>query len=183
MTFTKPRFIKLITCVGMLLTCSAQAAFYIDYQGLDYKKPPKAESVGVLHQLGDGKATTVNSFGKDMSLKDTISMIVPTGWITYIDADVSLSKNINWQAQGETWTQVLERLGLDQGYRFIIDWEQKLLQVASAKSFLVPDYTAPVTVTLNKKSIFVYSNKPISSKAVFLSDGKRLTAKNVNKKS
>lgn len=160
------------------ISSSANARFLIDYQGLD--KELKVDSIqlreikgapdgyrvladkttGVVHQIGEPQPAKTYSFGTDFSLKDMASMLIPEKWIAYVDHNVEMPGSVTWQSHDEYWTDALERIGVNYGYRFIVDWDQKLLQVTSDKDFMTPEYDNPISVVdpESGRKFFIYSD-------------------------
>lgn len=169
---------------------SAQASFYIDNQGLE--DPDAVKPIGELkgapegykvlsdnsyssvHQIGKGLATKVSGFGSEMSLNDAMSMIMPNGWISYIDENVRKTGLVDWNSHGESWIKALAVLGASYGYQFIVDWDQKMIQISLKDGFVEPDYDQPIMMKDSEsgRSIFVYSGKPVDKEGVILVDGK-----------
>ena len=175
---------------------SAHANFYIDYQGTD-KKTTSAEDMrrlkgapdgyriladktyGVVHQVGKGDPAAIEIFGADLAPKDAISMMMPDKWIAYIDENLESPGKVDFQAKKEPWIGVLARMGINYGYRFVVDWDQKLLQISPDEDFVAPDYNDPIALKDpgSGRTIFVYSAKPISKGGVILVDGKAIPVK------
>tara|TARA_R110002072_G_scaffold303138_2_gene495472 strand:+ start:9989 stop:10594 length:606 start_codon:yes stop_codon:yes gene_type:complete len=180
----------------MGLSLSASANFFVDYQGLEHKKITSEElrrlngapdgyriltdkTYGLVHQIGKGTAFTSNSFGTDMTIKDAVSMIMPEKWIAYIDENVEKPSLVDWQANNNDWTDVLGKIGANYGYRFVVDWDQKLLQVTLDQNYTAPDYNDPIALKDpdSGRTLFVYSAKPISQGGVILVNGKTIPVK------
>lgn len=144
------------------LSMSASAVLIIDYQGLDKEKARHAlarqtvapegykvlsdKSRGVVQELGRGRATEISSFGDDLPLADGLSMIMPEGWVAFVDENLTLPEVISWDARGVSWTQALGDLGTNSGLRFIVDWDQNVVQVFGAKGYKQPKLTDAVEV-------------------------------------
>lgn len=144
------------------LSMSASAVLVIDYQGLDKEKARHAlarqkvapegyivlsdKSRSVVQELGFGRATELSSFGDDIPLSDGLAMIMPDGWVAFVDEDLSLPDSISWDARGVSWTRALGDLGTNSGLRFIVDWDQKVIQVFGEKGYKQPKLTDAVEV-------------------------------------
>lgn len=178
------------------LSVPASANFYVDYQGMEHKELSADElrrlkgapdgfriladkTYGVVHQIGKGALSNASSFGADMPLKDAISMLMPAKWIAYIDENIDIPGKVDWQAKDEPWVDVLGRVGANYGYRFVVDWDQKLLQISPDEDFIAPDYNDPISLKdpESGRTIFVYSAKPVSKGGVILVDGKVIPVK------
>jgi len=192
--------IKSIICLlgtCLLFTSSfASAKFYVDYQGLD-KERESAEalrrmkgapdgyrlltnkSLSFIHEIGKGEAIEIDSFGAGFELKDAVTLIMPDKWIAYIDEHITVPKKVDWQAKNIPWTEALGIVGMNNGYRFIVDWDQKLLQVTLDENYTEPDYNDPVTLEDSEtgRTIFVYSAKPVSEGGIMLVNGEPIKFK------
>jgi hypothetical protein len=138
------------------------------------------KTYGVVHHVGkQKKQTRVKAFGSDMALRDALTMIMPDRWIAYIDEQLVDPGNIDWQSDKMPWVQVLARIGINYGYRFVIDWDQQLIQIGSDKDFTKPDYNDPLMLTdpESGRSVFIYSAKPVNTGGVILVDGKAVKVK------
>jgi len=194
---TRSHMLGLVTgAFVMALVPAANAKFYVDYQGIEkiittteemrrMKGSPDGYRVltdktfGLVHHIGKGGASSTSSFGADMPLKDAISMLMPEKWIAYVDENIENSGKVDWQAKGEAWIDVLGRIGANYGYRFVVDWDQKLLQISPDEDFTAPDYNDPIALKdpESGRTIFVYSNKPTINGGVILVDGKAISIK------
>jgi hypothetical protein len=187
---------SLILCAAATIVAPlASANFYVDYQGMNntpsqeelrrLKGAPDGYRVltdktyGVVHQVGKGEVSTTSSFGADMTLKDAITMLMPAKWIAYIDENIEGPGKVDWQASNEPWIDVLGKVGANYGYRFVVDWDQKLLQITTDEDYLAPDYNDPITLKdpESGRTIFVYSAKPVNEGGVILVDGKVVPVK------
>lgn len=168
----------------------SNASFYIDNQGLedpdvlapisDLKGAPVGfkilsdNSYSSVHQIGSGKETKLSGFGTEMSFNDAMSMIMPDNWISYIDESIKAPSLVDWSSQGEGWIKSLAIIGANYGYQFIVDWDQKMIQVSLKDGFVEPNYDQPIVMKDSEtgRSIFVYAGKPIDKEGVILVDGK-----------
>lgn len=167
MSLNRNALIRVLVCSaftagGSAFSSSASALFVIDYQGLDKEKArhaiarskvaPEGYNVltdktrDIVHEFGRGNPSKITSFGDDMSLTDGISMIMPDGWVAFVDEDLSVPSTISWDAQNSSWTRALRDLGINAGLRFIVDWDQRVLQVFGERGFKEPDITDAVEV-------------------------------------
>lgn len=178
----RPTYMLAITLVPAFLSYPAHAAFVVDYQGLDKEKARHAiartkvapegfkvltdKSMSIVHEFGQGKATAVTSFGDMLPLSDGMSMILPSGWVAFVDEDLSIPQSISWDASDTPWTSALRDIGVNSGLRFLVDWDQRVVQVYGQRSFSEPSLGDAVEVTDPKtgKLYLIYpSNKKISS--------------------
>jgi len=186
----------LVSTILLMTSTSANALFYIDNEGLEEDAKKIAEQKlkqqkpdgfrvltdkrrGVVHELGTGKAFKDNSFGTDLALKDAISMIMPNKWIAYIDESIKQPDKVSWSAKRQTWTNTLIDLGINHGYRFIVDWDQKLLQIEKDKDYIKPDFNYPVEIVNpeNGRRIYIYTADPEDKKGVLLIGTKSIPLK------
>lgn len=169
----------------LILPLTVSANFYIDYQGYENEVlAPEGFRVltdkkyGVVHQVGEGQPEKGNSFGSAMPLKDAIGMLMPNKWVAYIGENVGTPNVVDWQASNEPWIDVLARVGANYGYRFVVDWDQKVLQISPDKDFTPPNYDNPIAFSdpVSERTIFIYSDNP-TSKGRILVDGKWVPVK------
>lgn len=168
------RFVGMVSGAFVIaLTPAAEANFFVDYHGVQRKKVSAEILRGHVHEIGNGSASKTSSFGADMPLKDAVSMLMPDKWIAYIDANVDSPALVAWQAKNQPWTVVLGEMGTNFGYRFIVDWDQKLLQISSDQGFKSPEYNDPIALTEpgSGKTVFIYSATPIRENGVFVVNG------------
>lgn len=170
-----------------------QAEFYIDYQGLDKKEVTAAqkrkinetpdgyrlltdEFRGVVHEIGSGKQTKNTSFGADEALKNALAMIVPSNWVVYADEHFTDIPDVTWEATDELWLVVLSRIGSNHGIRYVVDWDQEVIQVSKDEDFVQPDFNAPTVLEhpTTGKRIFIYTEDKLPtqpSKGFIVVDG------------
>ncbi len=159
------------------INMSASAVLVIDYQGLDKEKARHAlsrqkvspegyqaisdKAWGGVQELGQGRAAIISSFGAEQPLSDGLSLIIPEGWIAYVDEDSSLPSAISWDAKGIPWTKALGDIGTNNGLRFIIDWDQNVVQVFGERGYKKPDVTDAVEVVDPKtgKTFLIYPGR------------------------
>lgn len=166
--------IILVATVSLLLMSNANAGFLIDYQGLKAKPisnstigTPDGFSLlngqffGLIEQVGEGFPSITNSFGDEMSLSDAIGMIMPGKWFAYIDSSFTETPEVSWDANGDNWLSVLAKVGKDNGLRYIVDWDQKLIQISQSKGFVKPDYNDPIVMhdKSSGREVFIYTDK------------------------
>ncbi|MFA0809389.1 hypothetical protein [Microbulbifer epialgicus] len=188
----------LVIFAAALTTVPATANFFIDHQGTEETQRSPEElrrlkgapdgyrlledkTYGVIHQIGEGEVVKTKSFGTDKSLKDAISLLMPSKWIAYIEENIDDPRKVDWQAgaNGEPWLDVLDRVGKNYGYRFVVDWDQELLQISSDEDYIAPDYNDSISLKDPKsgRTIFVYSAKPVEETGVMVVDGQVIPVK------
>lgn len=182
---------KYISMVVLSLSMPVSASFYIDNQGLtggdevdpvgDLQGTPPGyrilsdNSYGSVHQIGkSGTIKKLSGFGAGIQLNDAMSMIMPDKWISYIDDKIKNPPLVDWSSSNEDWVKSLAVLGATYGYQFIVDWDQRMIQVSPKQGYVEPDYNKPVEMKdeENGRSIFVYSAKAVDKEGVILVDGK-----------
>lgn len=200
--------ISSVITFGVLLSLSSisHAKFFVDYQGLDgqreeAKKQQLAEeaaekarasfksdyivladkSLAVLEQIGVPRPTNTSVFGADMTLKDAMILIMPEDWIAYIHKDLKDISNVDFTGNEKAWTKVLANIGINYGYRFLVDWDKEQIQVLTDPTFERPDYNAPVAYKDGEtgRVIYVYSENPEmnSDKSSLMIDGEAVPVK------
>lgn len=182
----------LVIAACAAISNTANARFLIDYQGLDKEEPitssrlreingtPDGYNVlvdktqgGVVNHIGEPQPIKTYSFGTDFSLGDMAFMVMPDKWIAYVDQNVEMPGSVTWQSHDEYWTDALERIGVNYGYRYIVDWDQKLIQITSDKDFMPPEYDNPISVVdpESGRKFFIYSDDSTGG-GVIIVDGK-----------
>lgn len=165
---------KNFVLAGILISVASfsHAQFFIDYQGVK----PKAHETkrhtpdgynllagkyfGLIEQIGEGNAESINSFGDDFGLDEALTMIMPGSWFAYVDSTIPALPNVSWQALGDDWLSVLARMGKEHGLRFVVDWDQSLIQISQSDGFIKPDYNDPISITDPKsgREVFIYTD-------------------------
>lgn len=185
-------FIKPFTLAALLASNTAAGGFYIDMQGIN---KPKANTsgvadgykmltgkyYGVIHEVGEGTPTKTNSFGDRSTIADAMFMIMPEGWFAYVDETVEEIPLVSWdasQGNGQNWTDVLATIGKDYGLRYVVDWDQRLVQIDLEPNFVKPDYDDPIVVSdsEDRRQMFIYKKEPNLS-GYLLKDGEYIPVK------
>ncbi len=182
---------KIVGGILAIMPVATNANFYIDYQGVD--KPTLTlqqrraaqgtpngyklltdKTYGAIHQIGSGVAASITSFGHDFELKMAMHTLIPTGWIVYIDDQSPINKMVSWSAKNEQWIITLGRLGSDYGFRFIIDWDQQLIQMVKDENYQEPNENDPIIMSNPEtgQKIFVYPTKQNINGGVLIVNGK-----------
>lgn len=184
-----------IIAFAIFSTFSVNATFYIDYQGLD--KPnvevkTQKELIspdgyrlltndlgGIVFEIGVREGTPpISSFAEDTTFKNGIGTITPVGWSVYIDEQLSVNKSISFNAQNEDWLNVLARIGSNFGYKFVVDWQQQMLQISKDEHYTQPDPNVPVVVKGdNGQMYYIYKSKKSINQGVMIVDGEVIPLK------
>ena len=181
--------LSIIATVLATFAGGVNAKFFVDYQGLDIErervKQERIESaaedekntsfksdyvvladksLNVLEQIGKPRPTSTSVFGADTSLKDAMILIMPDNWISYIHKDLKNISNVDFAGNNQNWTKVLANIGVNYGFRFIVDWNKEQIQVLKDPTFTTPDFTAPIAYKDDESGrvIYVYSENPNS---------------------
>ncbi len=192
--FKKHIYISLL-CLAPFVT---QANLFIDYQGEKAsKKTAKqlrdASGVpdgyhlytdryrGIIHEVGTGKPNKINTFGNEMDMKVALTMIVPDEWVVYAEEQFTKIPLVSWDAKDEPWLATLAKMGGNFGIKYIVDWDQKVVQISQDLDFVVPDFNQPVILDVPKtdKQLFIYTNesKRENKGGFILIDGKLVPIK------
>ncbi len=181
---------------AMLTTTTAHALFYIDNEGLEkdavarthqvqQRNTPDGfsvlsdKTVSVLHEIGKGTAQSDNSFGSDLPLADAITMIMPDKWIAYVDERVKQSESVDWSSENKPWTENLRSIGLNYGYKFLVDWNQRLIQISQDTNFnrVIDNTPLELEDTVNGRKVYVYSSNPLDGGGVLIVGGQSMPIK------
>jgi hypothetical protein len=158
--------------------------FFIDYQ--DVKEKPKefqratpdgfelltGKYYGLIQELGNGSSQPISSFGEDVEISEALTLILPPDWFAYVDEQIELLPQISWDANQRPWTNVIADIGKQYGLRFLVDWDQKLLQIESSHRQKLDAVEQP-TLMFDEKSgrqVFIYSQE-IAPKGYIILDG------------
>lgn len=186
---------KLITTLALLLPFYVNASFYIDYQGLE--KPVKVKEQkndlitpngyrlltndlqGIVYEIGKRlEMANLSNFADDVTFKDGIGLVMPDGWSAYIDEQLSAKQSISFSAENEAWITVLARIGSSYGYKFVVDWEQRLVQISKDKYYIEPDPNEPIiTEGNNGQKYYIYKSKQDVNKGMVIVDGQLIPLK------
>lgn len=180
MNHKKLKFAAMSVLMGFSLTSNAM--FFIDNEGLETEKHslnPNHEGYSVLmdkrisfvHHVGSFKETKPTaSKGIALTMQDAMEIITPSGWVTFVDERLVLDKKVSWDIDGEQWYGALAQVGATYGYRFILDWPQKVIQVIEDQYYKPVDFNTPVEMTEPKtgKRIFVYTPLGDSKKGLLI---------------
>lgn len=176
----------------------ANAAFYIDYQGLeknnDVKKQRKElispdgyrlltdDLSGLVYEIGNRKeVSSISSFAQDEVFKDVIGVILPKGWSAYLDEHLSGNEKISISANDEKWLNVLARVGNNYGYKFIVDWQQEIVQITSDEHYVKPNPNEPLSLEgTDGQMYYIYKSKQSKDNGVMIIDGEVVPLKITN---
>lgn len=124
-------FLTFLSCPG-----AADAAFSFNAKEPEPEKPDTeldltgSDSI-VLAQIGPGEKEKKQSRGDDVRLPLAIELITPDGWEGIVE-ESSEDKTVSWQGDSEgDWMKTLEKVGRDEGIRFVVNWEAK--QIAAGR--------------------------------------------------
>ncbi|MGP4943181.1 hypothetical protein [Pseudoalteromonas nigrifaciens] len=189
----------LLTFGLVCLSPFANATFYIDYQDLEKKVPESEERKelispdgyrlltddlsGLVYQIGKPEdVELISSFADDnVKFKDGIGVIIPQGWSAYLDEQLSGKENISFSANNEKWINVLARIGNNYGYKYIVDWQQKIVQITSDENYIEPNPNEPLPLEGNNGQMYyIYKSKQSIDNGVLLMDGEVIPLKITN---
>lgn len=184
----------ILTALAFACSMSVQANFLIDYQGLDKQK--SAQQVlgkgvpdgftlltdkyrAVVREKGHGSPAANTSFGDELDLRDAFPLIVPIEWSVYVDETEHNLPNVSWDALEENWLYVLARIGLEHGLKFVVDWEQSLIQVTTDKNFERVDFAKPIVMEdpNTGRVIYIYKDKNKTNSGQLIRQGKVVAVK------
>lgn len=178
--------------VVSLLTASfaTQAHFYIDYQGVEKVEKTAAELrrergtplgmefltntyKGVVFTVGKPIEHNVDGFMDDISVREGLSYIMPAGWLAYVKAsDAQHLPDISWTSESESWLQTLAQVGSNFGLKFVVDYDQQLVEVNRDASFVKPDFNVPTIMSdSNGRNVYIYTEKPTEKNGYLMVDG------------
>ncbi len=88
----------------------------------------------VVKEFGSGHASGYSGFGEEMSLSDSLSLIVPEGWTVRLADGVEPSSKVNWRASGDTWVEGLVGVMKDSAYSSRVFWDRRMVEVEDVPS-------------------------------------------------
>lgn len=182
----------IIMLTTVVVSSHADAGFSIDYQGLT-KEPIKevvnrvtpdgfqlikGKFAGQVVEIGEGIPDEVAASGEQLELSDAMTFILPSDWFVYADETVDSFPKVTFDAVNTQWTHVLADISQRHGVSFIVDWDQKLIQVSRVSDFVDPQFNAPSVVTdpQTGKEVFIYT-KDEKNIGHFLVDGDYIPVK------
>ncbi|MFT5851559.1 MAG: hypothetical protein ACI87J_001532 [Colwellia sp.] len=187
-------YLKIIG-LSLVTLSTAHASFHIDYQGLErpIEKNITKQDVGspdgyrlitddlngVVIEVGTRRKIAKNSnFADDIELKFAMGGLLPKGWSAYVDDHISEEKNITFSADGEPWLNVLARVGVKFGYRFLIDWDNNIVQISDDAYFKPEGVKEHIVVEdENGQTFYIYKTKQELSKGYMIYDGEVIPIK------
>jgi hypothetical protein len=188
------KYIMVFIC-SFILGDLANASFYIDYQGLERGKVEHIKQSqlitpdgyrlltdglkGLVFEIGPRKKQDKTSaFADDTILKDSIGALLPKGWSAFLDERLSGDVSITFSAENEFWLETLARIGGEYGFKFVVDWEQELVQISRDEYYIEPNPNEPVVVeSENGQTYFIYKSKQSLDKGMVIINGEMVPLK------
>ena len=183
----------LLITAGIIAAFSlpVQAHFFIDNQGLDKQTPisvgesrarsgePNGYSLltdntfAVVHQIGKGSVKKITSYGSDLPLKDAMMDILPIGFAAYVESDVDTEFMVSWAIKSAEWTEALGQIGASNGYRFIVQWPEKIVQIVPDTRFTKVDDLNEVMLRDpgNRRTIRIYTDHSSPRSGALVKEG------------
>lgn len=163
----------LLVVFGWAASSPVYAHFFIDYQEVAKKTEQKSHVApegfdlltgkyhGLIQEVGAGQPNRVSSFGEDVEVADALSLILPEDWFAYVDQRIEQLPQVSWDANDRPWTHVIADLGKKYGLRFLVDWDQKLLQIASGRPVSNEHIDAPRLMRDERtgREVFIYTQE------------------------
>lgn len=187
-------FFKIIL-LSLVTLSTAHASFHIDFQGQE-RPPTKAitkkdvgspegfrlltdDLAGVVVEVGHRRKVTKNSnFADDIEFKLAVGGLIPKGWSAYVDEHISEEKSITYSADGEPWLNVLARVGVKFGYKFLVDWDNNVIQISDDAYFKPEGPKEHIVVEDSKgQTFYIYKTKQDLNKGYMIHDGQVLPIK------
>ncbi|MFK5894683.1 MAG: hypothetical protein QM504_15800 [Pseudomonadota bacterium] len=173
----------LFAALVALCATNANAVFLVDYQGLDKNGEKRRvtpagfnviadRTYKVVRQIGTGNPEFRQGFGLQLSLADSLLSIIPDNWVSYIDMKIKFNKPVDWDGD-LPWTEVLTRLGNNYGLAFIVDWNQKMIQVVPGIDFNGKEKLEAVKVINPEtgRTLYVHTSDALSDSGILIMDG------------
>lgn len=175
---------KLLTTCIFAISFTANANFYIDMQK-EQIVPTSHSSVpgyklltgdyfGKVYQVGTPfDLCGVSSEGENQAIEDAMYFILPSGWYAYIDEQVTAFPTVSWSSSDDYFLDVLGHMGKNYGLNFVVDWEQKLVQIQVDEDFTQPNIEQPTIITDSDgdREVYIYT-KPAAKNGFLLKNGK-----------
>lgn len=184
-----------IILMSILTLSTANASFHIDRQGLERPKEttitknevssPEGYRLltddlsGLVMEVGERRKVINNSnFAEEIELKFAMSGLLPKGWSAYVDEHISEEKNITFSADKEPWLNVLARVGVKFGYRFLVDWDNNIVQISDDAYFKPRGESEHVVVEDDSgQTFYIYKTKQQLNKGYMIHDGEVIPIK------
>ena len=124
------------------------------------------KQAGVVLEIGERPASleTTSSAGEDVPLADALALVMPRGWVSYIEADAPSDLYATWHAENATFVDVLDAIGVNQGIRFVVDWSTGSLRLGSPSGYAASadDSWTQYADAESGRRVFVYSADPLA---------------------
>lgn len=178
-------FYKNVALLAVLaaVSTSASGVFLVDYQGLDKNAEQRRitpagfnviadRTYKVVRHIGKGEPEFRQGFGLELSLADSLLSIIPNNWVSYIDESIQFNKTVDWDGD-LPWTEVLTRLGNNYDLAFIVDWNQRMIQVVPGQNFNDDANLKPMRVVNPEsgRTLYVHTNDSLSESGVLIMGG------------
>ena len=190
----------LLLTISIALLCSSEvnASFFIDYQGLEKKEITKKTDEryspngfrlltdglkGLIYEVGTRprRISKTSSFSDDIEFKYAIGSVIPKDWAVYVDEKITAFENVTFSSNNEDWINVVARIGAKYGYKYILNWSTKTLQVSADEYFNEPDKNAPIAVEIDGGELFyIYKTKNKTDNGYMIVDGEIVPIKTGN---
>ena len=177
---------------------TAHASFHIDYQGLE--RPVKKQILksdvsspegfrlltddlsGVVMEVGTRrKIINHSNYAQDTELKYAMSGLLPKGWSAYVDENILEEKSISFAADSEPWLNVMARVGVKFGYRFLVDWNNNIVQISEDVYYKPEGESEHVIVEDDKgQTFYIYKTKQALNKGYMIHNGDVIPIKITN---
>ncbi|MFT6910452.1 MAG: hypothetical protein ACJAS1_007181 [Oleiphilaceae bacterium] len=181
--------------LSLMTIGTAHASFHIDYQGIERPEQKKItkndvgspegyrlltdDLNGVVIEVGTRRKISKNSnFAENIELKFAMGGLLPKGWSAYVDEHLSEEKNITFSADKEPWLNVLARVGVKFGYRFLIDWDNNVVQISDDAYFKPQGASEHIVVEDESgQTFYIYKTKQKLNKGYMIHDGEVIPIK------
>jgi len=182
---TKNLISSLSLACGLCFTFSANALFHVDYQGMspaELNGQPEYpdgyrllvdKSQAIVHEVGQPYQIITTSFGADIGIQEAAIGFLPEGWMAFIDEKLENPENVSWYAEKTSLIEVLRDISANHSYQFVVDYDQKLIQITDNKYFKPDHFNHPVELyePNNDQNVFLYTHDPKSEEGVLLIGG------------
>lgn len=158
------------------------AHFFIDYQDVTEPKLSATRANldgftlltgkyhGLVQEIGTGIPNAISSFGEEVEIAEALAFILPEDWFAYVDEQIELLPQVSWDATEQPWLTVVADIGKAYGLRFLIDWDQKLLQIEPSHRQVIAKADQPTLVQddATGRQVFIYTQETVPKGYIIL---------------
>lgn len=122
---------------------------------------PATKSGGQLTQVGAPTNVAdirVKGFGKELSLIDSLKIVVPNGWSAKKVGNVDMSQKVSFSGN-VTWLDALSGFANQSGANIVVDWNTKTVSVQDSVTVTTVEVKEKITPKVEKVEVIAEEKK------------------------